>query len=128
MMQLEERSQTMDIGVQFCFSKLDSLHKKGLLGLFVINDKLITLSEYKQNILIVEKDGSKFVGIKGNITGKAFLETLNLDLSIQHEIKHIFINNPTFTKYTDMDEVYQRLLKVTIPSQKIWNDLFSLIG
>jgi ABC-type branched-subunit amino acid transport system ATPase component len=76
MLQLEEKSQTMDIGVQRFFKKVDSLHKKGLLSLFVINDKLIILSEYKQEILIVAKYGSKFLGIQGSITGKAFLETL----------------------------------------------------
>jgi hypothetical protein len=127
MLQLEERAQAMDIGVQRFFSKMDSLHKKGLPSLFVINDKLITLSDYKQKIITVEKDGSKFAGIQGNITGKAFLETLQLDLSIQHEIKYIFITKPTFTKYTEMDEVYRRLLKVTIPSQKRWDDLCALI-
>jgi hypothetical protein len=30
MLQLEERSQSMDIGVQRFFNKVDSLHKKGL--------------------------------------------------------------------------------------------------
>jgi hypothetical protein len=108
----------MDIGVQRFFNKMDILHKKGLPGLLVINGKLITLSDYKQKIITVEKDGSKFVGIQGNITGKEFLETLKLDLNIQHEIKHIFITNPTFAKYTEMDEVYCRLLKIIIPSQK----------
>ena len=117
----------MDIGVQRFFSKIDSLHKKGLPGLFVINDKLITLSEYKQKILTVAKYGSKFAGIQGTITGKEFLKTLQLDLSIQHEIKYIFITKPTFSKYTEMDEVYRRLLKVTIPSQKRWDDMCSLI-
>jgi hypothetical protein len=76
MLQLEERSQAMDIGVQRFFSKIDSLHKKGLPGLFVINDKLITLSEYKQKIITVENDGSKFIGIQGSIASKPFLETL----------------------------------------------------
>jgi hypothetical protein len=127
MLQLEERAPTMDIGVQRFFSKIDSLHKKGPPGLFVIDDKLITLSDYKQNILTVAKDGSKFAGIQGNITGKAFLDTLQLDLNIQHEIKYIFITNPTFTKYTEMDEVYRRLLKIAIPSQKRWDDLCALI-
>jgi hypothetical protein len=47
MLQLEERSQAMDIGVQRFFRKMDLLHKKGLPGLQVINDKLITLSDYK---------------------------------------------------------------------------------
>jgi hypothetical protein len=106
MLQLEERAQAMDTRVQMFFNKMDALHKKGLLGLLVSNDKLITLSDYKQKIIKVAKDGSKFVGIQGNITGKPFLETLQLDLSIQHEIKYIFITKPTFTKYIKMDEVY----------------------
>jgi hypothetical protein len=76
MLQLEEKSQSMDIGVQRFFNKVDSLHKKGLPGLLVINDKLITLPIYKQNILAVAKDGSKFVGIQGSITGKDFFKTL----------------------------------------------------
>ena len=87
----------------------------------------MTLSDYKKNISMVAKDSSKFSGIQGSIIGKAFLETLQMDLSIQHEIKYIFITRPTFTKYTEMDEVYRRLLKFTIPSQKRWEDLCTLI-
>ena len=127
MLQLEEKSQTMDIGVQIFFSKVDTLHKKGLPGLLVINDQLVTLSDYKQKILAVAKYGSKFSGIQGSITGKEFLETLQLDLRIQHEIKYIFITKPTFSKYIEMDETYRRLLKVSIPSQKRWEYLCSLI-
>jgi hypothetical protein len=94
----------------------------------VINNKLITLLDYKQKILTVAKDGSKFTCIKGSITGKEFLETLILDLSIQQEIKYIFITKPNFTKYTETDEVYRRLLKVNIPSQQRWDDLCDLIN
>jgi len=63
MSQLEERAQEIDICVQRFFSKMDSLHKKGLPSLLVINDNLITLSDYKQKIITVAKDGSKFAGI-----------------------------------------------------------------
>jgi hypothetical protein len=78
---------------------------------------MITLSDYKHKILIVAKDGSKFTGIKGSITGKALLETLRLDLNIQQEIKYLFITKPTFTKYAKTDELYRRLFKVNIPNQ-----------
>ena len=105
MFQLEDKAQVMDIGVQIFFSKIEVLHNKGLPGLLVLNDKQITLSDYKQKISAVEKDSSKFAGIQGSIIGKSFLETLQLDLSIQHEIKHIFITKPTFSKYTEMDEI-----------------------
>jgi len=63
MLQLKERFHAMDIVVQRFFNKADSLHKKGLPSLLVINNKLITLLDYKQNILRVEKNGSKFAGI-----------------------------------------------------------------
>lgn len=113
--------------MQKFFSKVDTLHKKGLPGLLAINDKLITLSDYKQKILAVANDGSKFAGIQGSIIGKAFLETLQLDMSIQHEIKYIFITKPTFAKYTKIDKTYRRLLKVSNPSQKRWEDLCALL-
>jgi hypothetical protein len=106
----------MDVRVQRFFSKIDALQKKGLPNLLVLNDKLMTLSDYKQKIAMVAEDSSKCSGIQGSITNKAFLETLQLDLSIQHEINYIFITKPTFTKYTEMggsvhfnrvsDEVY----------------------
>jgi hypothetical protein len=127
MLQLEEKAQVMDIGVYRFFIKIEVLHKKGLLGLLVVNDKLITLSDYKQKIGVVEKDSSKFAGIQGSITGKYFLEILQLDLSVQHEIKHIFITKPTFSKYTKMDEIYKKLLKVSMLSKKRWEDLCTLL-
>jgi myosin heavy subunit len=127
MLQLEEKVQIMDTGVQIFFSKIEALQKKGLPGLKVINDKLMTLSDYKKKLATVAKDSSKFSGIQGSITGKAFLEALQSDISIQHEIQYIFIVKPTFSKYTEMDEIYRRLLKVTIPSHLRWEELCNLI-
>jgi hypothetical protein len=116
MLQLEEKVQFMDQGVQKFFNKIDALQKKGLPSLKVINEKLMTLPDYKKILAKVSKDSSKFVGIQGSITGKAFMDALQLDISIQHEIRYIFLIKPTFAKYTDMDEVYRRLLKVAVPS------------
>jgi hypothetical protein len=63
MLQLEEKVQNMDIGVQRFFSKIEALQKKGLPGLMVINDKLMTLPDYKQKMATMAKDSSKFSGI-----------------------------------------------------------------
>jgi hypothetical protein len=127
MLQLEEKVQVMDQGVQRFFNKIDALQKKGLPGLKVINDKLMTLPDYKKRLSEVSKDSSKFAGIQGSITGKAFLDALQLDISIQHEIRYIFLTKPTFSKYTEMDEVYRRLLKVTVPSHIRWEELCDLL-
>jgi hypothetical protein len=78
-------------------------------------------------LIEVSKDSSKFAGIQANITGRAFMDALQLDISIQHEIKHIFVVKPTFSKYTDMDEVYRRLLKITVPGHIRWEELCDLL-
>jgi hypothetical protein len=82
MLQLEEKVQIMDIGVQRFFVKIEALQKKGLPGLRVLNDKLMTLPDYKQKLATMAKDSSKFSGIQSSIMGKAFLETLQSDISI----------------------------------------------
>jgi hypothetical protein len=87
----------------------------------------MTLSDYKKKLATVAKDSSKFSGIQGSITGKAFLEAFQSYIIIQHEIQYIFIVKPTFAKYTEMDEVYQRLLKVVVPSNLRWEELCNLI-
>jgi hypothetical protein len=126
-LQLEEKVQIMDQGVQKFFSKIETLQKKGLPCLKVINDKLNTLPDYKKRLAEVSKDNSKFAGIQGSIIGKSFLYALQLDINIQHEIRYIFLTKPTFAKYTEMDEVYQRLLKVTTPSHIRWEELYDLL-
>jgi hypothetical protein len=127
MIQLEEKVQAMGIGVQRFFSKIEALQKKGLPSLRVINDKLMMLSNYKKKLATVAKDSSKLSGIQCSIIGKAFLEAFQSDIIIQHEIQYIFIIKTTFSKYTEMDEVYRRLLKVSIPNNIRWEDLCSLI-
>jgi chromosome segregation ATPase len=76
MLQLEEKIQVMDQGVQKLFHKIDALQKKGLLGMKVINDKLMTLPDYKKRLTEVSKDSSKFAGIQGSIIVKAFMDAL----------------------------------------------------
>ena len=117
----------MDAGVQIFFSKIEAQKKKGLPDLMVLNDKLMTLPDYKQKMAMVAKDSLTFLGIQGSIIGRAFLDTLQPNINIQHEIRYIFIVRPTFSKYIEMDEIYRRLLKVTIPSQLRWEELCNLI-
>jgi hypothetical protein len=87
MLQLEEKVHVMDQGVQRFFNKIEALQKKGLPGLNVINDKLMALPDYKKILVDVSKDSSKFAGIQGSITDKEFLDALQWDMSIQHEIR-----------------------------------------
>jgi hypothetical protein len=82
MLQLEEKVQTMDAGVQRFFRKMEALQNKGPPSMRVINDKLMTLDDYKKKLATMSKDSSKFSGIQGSITGKAFLDALQFDVNI----------------------------------------------
>ena len=64
------------------------------------------------------RESLKVVARRFSMTRNMFLEALAYDLDIQYEIKHIFISKPTFAKYTEVDEVYRKLLKTTIPSEQ----------
>ena len=57
----------------------------------------------------------KVSGLKGSMTTKAFLETMSNDFYVQNEVKHIFTMKPTFAKYTEVDEIYCKVTKLTIP-------------
>ena len=128
MLHLEEKVQIVDQGVQKFFNKIDALQKKGLPGLKVINDKLMTLPDYKKRLSEVSKNSSNFSSIQGSITGKAFLDALQLDISIQQDIRYIFLTKHTFAKYTEMDKVYRRLLKITVSSHISWEELCDLLN
>ena len=82
MLQLEEKIQVMDQGVQRFFHKIDALQKKGLPSIKVINDKLMMLPDYKKRLTEISNDNSNFAGIQGSITGRAFMEALQLDIEI----------------------------------------------
>lgn len=55
------------------------------------------------------------------------LEALYFNLTITHEIKHIFLNKPTSKKYTEVDEVYRKLVNLAIPSEDRWDHLCEFI-
>jgi hypothetical protein len=105
MLQLEEKFQNMEIGVQRFFSKIKALQKKGLPGLMVLNDKLMTLPNYKQKMATVAKDSSKFFGIQGSITGNSWRlcsQTLayNTRSSIFSSSNRLFPSTQKWMKYT----------------------------
>jgi len=63
----------------------------------------------------VARSSIKVSGLKGSMTTKAFLETMSNDFYVQNEVKHIFTMKPTFAKYTEVDEIYCKVTKLTIP-------------
>lgn len=55
--------------------------------------------------------------------GRTFLEAMDNDLFIKHEIKHIFVLRPNFMKFTETDEIYRKLIRIKIPNEQQWKKL-----
>ena len=60
------------------------------------------------------------------MTRKDFLEALSHDIFIQHEVNHIFVVKPTFAKYTNVDEIYRKVIKLIILDEDRWDKLSEL--
>lgn len=117
MLQLENKSHNLEAIIQKFHRKFNVLNQKVLPGLKGIGDKLVQLDDYQQKLYSIAKDKSKFSTIKGTITRKDFMEGLKFDLLIKHEIKHLFVIKPTFQKYTEVDETYRKLIKLSTPDE-----------
>jgi len=83
-----------------------------------LNDKLMKLEDYCKELYANAVDRTKFVGVKGKIIGKVFLEALVFDLTIMHEIKHLLLTKPNFESYTEVDETFRNMVNVEIPSEE----------
>ena len=109
------------------FNRIEALNHKGLPNIYMINEKLITQEYYVLKMKEVPISSIKLNGIKENMTTRAFLETMENCFFIQNEVKHVFTVKPNFAKYTEVYEIYQRVIKLTIPDEKRWEELCDLL-
>lgn len=65
--------------------------------------------------------------MKGIPTGKVLYQTFEKFFYLQHEVKHLFVNKPTFTKYIEVDEIYRKMLNIQLPDAKTWEKLNDLL-
>ena len=90
MRQLEEKCHELEVAIGIFFNKNEPLRAKGLPSQYVINNKLVQKGDYMTKLRETAKDTTKFSNIKGNVTGKVFMDLLSNDIFIQHELKHVF--------------------------------------
>ena len=84
--------------------------------------------DYVKKLTNISKYASKHTNMKNTMTEKEFYEVISNDVFMQHEIWHIFQLRLTFVKYTDTAEVYRKLNKNNILTQKEWENLCGLEG
>ena len=82
------------------------LRQKGLPNPLVINERLMRHEDYDKNIREVAKEHSNNSFLKGIPTGKVHFQIFENLFYLQHEVNHLFVNKPTFTKYIEVDDIY----------------------
>ena len=125
MVQLEDKFQNIELSITKFTVKFDILRQKGLPNPLVINDKLMKHEDYDKIIREVAKEQAKNSSMKGIPMGKVLYQSFENLFYLQHEVKHLFINKPTFEKYTEVD--FRRMVKMKLPDAKAWENLCDLL-
>jgi len=84
----------------------------------VNHDKLMTQLDYTDRLRKLAKEQASTSGIKALPTGKVLYDTLENLFFLEHEVKHLFVTKPNFSKYTEENEIYRRMLKVNLPKDE----------
>ena len=99
MIQLEDKFQNMEVVITRFMIKFDVLRKKGLPNPLVINDILMKQDDYDKNIREFAKEQVNNSALQGIPSGKLLYKIFENLFYLQHEVKHTFINKPTFSKF-----------------------------
>ena len=60
-------------------------------------------------------------------TGRNIYNRVRNLFHLQHEIKYLFPNEPTFYKLTEADETLRKLKRTVIPDDSWWRDLLEIL-
>lgn len=131
MQNLERRCHDMQEEINAFRKRFDVLQSKGLPSPLVINDKLMRhidyvekLDQYAGNQASSSTSAS---GTKAFPTSRVLYDSLENLLYVEHEIKHLFPIQPTFFRYTEIDETLRKLQKNRLPEPKWWEDILEIL-
>jgi len=127
MLNLEDMFQTMQLTIDKFMIKFEILRQKVLPNPLVINDKLMPQEDYNRKIREVARDQVNNSSMKGIPTGKVLYQTFENVFYLQHEVKHLFVNKPTFAKYIEADEIFKKMINIQLPDTETWEKLNYLL-
>lgn len=127
MQNLEDKCQNMQVAIDRFMDKFQILIEKGLPNPLVINDKLMTQEDYNKKIRELARDQVNASLMKTLPTGRVLYHTFENLFYVQHDVKNLFINKPTFAKYKEGDKTYRKMLKIQLPDVEAWEKLTDLL-
>ena len=83
--------------------------------------------DYNRKIREVARVQANNSSMKGMPTGKVLYQTFENLFYLQHEVKHLFVNKATFSKYTEVDEIYRKMVNIKLSDANTWEKLNDLL-
>jgi len=127
MLNLEKKWQSIQADIDSFMLKYGILREKGLPSPLVIHDKLMTQEDYIERLHKQSRSQASSSGVKALPTGKVLYDGLENLFYIEHEIKHLFTSKPNFSKYTEANEVYRKMIRIKLPNSEWWTSLTDLL-
>ena len=87
----------------------------------------MTHEDWNNKIIEVAKEEANTSLMSGIPTSGVLYQNFENLFYLQHEVKHLFINKPTFSKYTEADEIYKKMLSIQLLDAKTWEKLNDLL-
>ena len=111
--------------------RFDILQSKGLPSPLVSPNKLMShqdyvtkLNQYADNQAVLSTSSS---ATKAFPNGKVLYDSLENLFYLEHEVKHLFLIQPTFFRYTKTDETLRKLQRTRIPEAQWWEDMLEIL-
>ena len=127
MLNLEEMCHNMKVAIDRFMAKFQILRENGLPSPMVINGKLMAQLDYGTRIKQLAKEQASSLSIKALLTGKVLYDTFENLFFLEHEVKHLFLTKPNFAKYTEVDEIYRRMINVKLQNAQWWEIVTDLL-
>ena len=115
MKNLEEKCEAMNLAITRFMVKYTNLRQRGLPNIHVFNENLMPQKYYDKKIREFSKEQVNKPPAQGNPTSKVLLQYFEDLFYLQHEIKHLFVIKPTFSRYTEANENFRKLKNIQIP-------------
>jgi len=108
-------------------TKYGILRENGLPSPMVIHDKLMTQEDYIERLKKFSSNEVSTSGVKALPTGKVLYDSLENLFFIENEGNKLFVNKPNFSKYTEVDEIHRKMIRMKLPETEWWTKLTDLL-
>jgi len=87
----------------------------------------MTQDDYIDRLNKLARNQASTSRVKALPTSKVLYDSLENFLYIDHDVKHLFTSRSNFSKYTEADQIYRKMIRMKLPDSEWWTSLTDLL-